>query len=317
MKIDPEVCNKFIENTATQDEMQCVIDWLNDDPSNLQKLNNMDKIFCASIIHAQAESSSKNRSSNSITMSRIYSYVAGVVAIFVLCFGMTHIMTESRTNQLESQITTLNVPLGHYLNLELADGTTVWLNAGTRIEYPSIFTQDQRRVKISGEAMFDVMHDDDIPFIVETFAYDITVTGTKFNVVADEDNNVFSTSLLQGGVKITDNLYPDKCSILKPNESATLVGGQLNIGRVDDLDEFIWVKGLVSIKGLTFTELMTRFEKSFGVKITIVRSNIPTINYNHGKVRVSDGIESALRLLQINSDFTYTRNSKDNTIVIE
>ena len=313
----PELYNKFIENTATPHEMRRVIDWLNEDPANQQKLNEMDKVFCVSIIHADTESTSSRKPLSFMPMRRICNYVAGIAALFAICFGTAHLMTESRINEWADQVTTLNVPAGQYLSLKLADGTTVWLNAGTRIEYPSVFAGDERRVTISGEAMFDVAHNDALPFIVETFACDVEVLGTKFNVVADKQSNIFSTSLLRGSVKVTNKLLSDEYYILKVNESVDLIDGRLSLSQIDGHEEFIWTKGLINFNGLTFRELMAKFEKSFGVEIIIASNHIPIINYNRGKVRISDGIESALSLLQLNSNFTYTRDLKNNTIIIK
>ena len=315
--MSPEQYNKFIENTATPEEMRRMIDWLNEDPANQQKLNEMDKIFCASIIHADTESVPSKKIIPTIPIRRICNYVSGLAAVLAICFGMAYMMTESRVNQWANQMTTLDVPTGQYISIKLADGTTVWLNAGTKIEYPSIFAGDQRRVKISGEAMFDVTHDESMPFVVETFACDIEVLGTKFNVVADKQSNTFSTSLLRGSVKVANKLSSNECFILKTNESVDLIDGHLNLSQMDDPDEFVWTKGLINIKGLTFMELMAKFERSFGVEIVVDSHDIPILNYNRGKVRISDGIESALNLLQLNSNFSYSRDMKNNTIHIK
>ena len=82
------------------------------------------------------------------------------------------------------------------------------------------------------------------------------------------------------------------------------------------MDDYLWTEGMISIKGLSFGELMHKFEKSFGVKIRIDRVRMPEVDYNHGKIRISDGVDSALRLLQMASDFTYTRSEDNGTIVI-
>lgn len=185
-----------------------------------------------------------------------------------------------------------------------------------RLEYPLVFAGGERRVKVAGEAMFDVEHDPAHPFVVETFACDVEVLGTKFDVTAEEREGLFSAALLRGSVKVTNRLTPGEQFVLKPNEEVRLAGRRLNLNAIGSMDDYLWTEGMISIKGLSFGELMHKFEKSFGVKIRIDRARMPEVDYNHGKIRISDGVDSALRLLQMASDFTYTRSEDNGTIVI-
>ena len=77
-----------------------------------------------------------------------------------------------------------------------------------------------------------------------------------------------------------------------------LAGRRLNLNAIGSMDDYLWTEGMISIKGLSFGELMHKFEKSFGVKIRIDRARMPEVDYNHGKIRISDGIEHALCILQ-------------------
>lgn len=124
------------------------------------------------------------------------------------------------------------VPAGQRMELTLADGTHVWLNSEARLEYPVLFAQDVRRVRLSGEALFEVAHDKSHPFVVETFASDIRVLGTRFNVDADEEHRRFSTALLEGCVRISNRLDPAQASIvILPNERVDLVGNYLQASK--------------------------------------------------------------------------------------
>jgi len=135
-------------------------------------------------------------------------------------------------------------------------------------------------------------------------------------VTAEEREGLFSAALLRGSVKVTNRLTPGEQFVLKPNEEVRLAGRRLNLNAIGSMDDYLWTEGMISIKGLSFGELMHKFEKSFGVKIRIDRNRMPEVDYNHGKIRISDGVDSALRLLQMASDFTYTRSEDNGTIVI-
>ena len=237
---------------------------------------------------------------------------AAAVAVILLAGGVTTVSLSKRLAQPLTVIT----HLGERSQVVLPDGTKVWLNAGTRLEYPLVFAGGERRVKVAGEAMFDVEHDPAHPFVVETFACDVEVLGTKFDVMAEEREGLFSAALLRGSVKVTNRLTPGEQFVLKPNEEVRLAGRRLNLNAIGSMDDYLWTEGMISIKGLSFGELMHKFEKSFGVKIRIDRARMPEVDYNHGKIRISDGVDSALRLLQMASDFTYTRSEDNGTIVI-
>lgn len=316
--MNTELLYKYLENTATDAEMEQVLNWLDADPAHQRELDELDKVMAASIIYGPdiRESAPVKKSGRVIPLRRIVRYAAELAAVLLIGFGVSWMFTENRIEKWTRQTTALEVPSGQYLSMKLQDGTTVWLNSGTRLEYPLVFAGKERRVKVSGEAMFDVEYDPQHPFVVETFACDVEVLGTKFDVTADEAEGVFSTALLRGSVKVTNRLMPGEQFILKPNEEVRLTGRRLNLNQIGRMDDYLWTEGMISIKGLSFTDLMSKFEKSFGVKILIDRSRIPVIDYNHGKIRISDGVDSALRLLQMASDFTYTRNEDDGTIVI-
>ena len=191
------------------------------------------------------------------------------------------------------------------------------LNSGARIEYPVVFKKNLRSVKLSGEALFDVRHDAECPFEVETFATKINVLGTKFNVIADETYDRFSAALLQGRIKVTNLLDPRRQEIvMKPDDIVNLSNGRLFVETIRDPEALCWTEGLVRISGLPFDELMAKFEQVFDVKIVIARNSIPDIGKISGKIRVNDGIENALHILQYAADFSFEKDEETNVVTI-
>ncbi len=316
--MNPELLYKYLENTTTDAETEQVLDWLDADPAHLRELDELDKVMAASVIYGPDVLSPApvKKPGRRVPLRRIVRYAAELAAVVAVGLGVARMLAENRIEEWTRQTTTLEVPSGQYLSMKLQDGTTVWLNSGTRLEYPLVFAGGERRVKVTGEAMFDVEYDPAHPFVVETFACDVEVLGTKFDVTAEESEGFFSAALLRGSVKVTNRLTPGEQFVLKPNEEVRLAGRRLSLNAIGSMDDYLWTEGMISIKGLSFAELMRKFEKSFGVKIQIDRSRMPVVNYNHGKIRISDGVDSALRLLQMASDFTYTRSEDNGTIVI-
>ncbi len=311
----PELLCKYLDNTATEEEMRQVVDWLDANPVNQRELDELDRLFHASAIYGP-EVLARRKSRIRMLGGRLLRYTAELAAVLVVGLGVGTLWMKEHLSDWSQRTTALEVPAGHYLSMQLEDGSTVWLNSETRLEYPLVFAGRERRVKVSGEAFFDVAHDPEHPFIVETFACDVEVIGTQFDVVAEEQAGNFSASLVEGRVKVTNRLAGGESVYLRPNESVHLVGNRLECERMDDPDAFLWTEGMIGLKGVTFRELMDRFERGFGVTIVVDRERMPELNYNHGKIRISDGVESALRLLQISSDFTYEMSADHSVITI-
>ena len=127
----------------------------------------------------------------------------------------------------------------------LPDGTDVWLNARTTIQYPVSFNTDQRLVKLDGEAYFEVARDEKKPFTVQTDKYNVEVLGTKFDVESYSDTESFETALMEGSVKISSLTDANESLMLTPNNKAYLHGGKLRVMPVDDYNPYRWREGLI------------------------------------------------------------------------
>jgi len=107
-----------------------------------------------------------------------------------------------KSKEAQGVFNTVIVPYGKRVQLTLSDGTKVWLNSGSKLIYPVLFSENRRELYIEGEAVFDVVHLNDKPFIVRTKDFDIQDLGTVFNVSAYTDDNYSSAILDQGKIEI-------------------------------------------------------------------------------------------------------------------
>ena len=94
------------------------------------------------------------------------------------------------------------MPYGQQSSLQLPDGTHVYVNAGSQLSFPAVFSGEKREVYLTGEAFFDVHKDKEHPFIVNTPDIEIMVTGTEFNVSSYSDDNFTQTVLVEGAVSV-------------------------------------------------------------------------------------------------------------------
>ena len=312
--MDQEVIYKALRGEATPDELEQVARWHSENPEDFQR--------CADEVHMQIDMmelyGEEIRPASWIAVHwrkvvRITVQAAAMLAIGLFVGG--YISKERTYDMLAEQINTLQVPYGQRLKFTLPDGSSVQLNSGAKIEYPSVFKKNLRSAKLSGEALFDVSRDTRRPFVVETFACKVEVLGTRFNVNADERHDVFSTALMRGSVRVSSLADPQQQVVLKPHEKVQLSGGQLSLRTSDDPNEYLWAEGLISVSGRSFADILHRFEHCYGVRFDVKLDRMPDIEAM-GKIRISDGIEHALRILQRSCSFHYAYDQETSTITI-
>lgn len=309
--MDKEIIYKYLYGKATDDEEQEVLDWLDSNPEkHMAEMKQLHILDIAAQVYGSQRMHVKRRPSRFL---RYFVTVAASVAVLLGAWFASDLHTIDR---LSKRIVTQEVPAGQRTNLVLEDGTRMSLNAGSTLEYPAVFARGERRVKLLGEAIFEVAQDSDRPFIVETFASDIEVLGTKFSVEADEEHTRFSAMLLEGSVQVRSRVDPMQTIWMQPNDRVELIGGKLCKSRVEDFRELCWTEGIIHIRKMPFDELMQRLERTYNVQIVIDRPTLPEIEVKSGKIRISEGVEYALHILQKVSDFSYTYDEESNQIVI-
>ena len=317
-----ELLFKYFSNEASAEEVAQIEQWLDEDPARQSEFDSAHYLFNAMILHSDELSKMttpgalEKTSRKSKVRRLVYRYAAAAAAVVIAGLSGVFVEREINYNKMTAQTNVLEVPAGQRMSVTLSDGTQVQLNGNSRIEYPVIFSRKQRNVKLSGEAFFEVKHDERHPFIVETFASKVEVLGTRFNVYADEASEYFSTALVDGKVKVTTNDETAEQVVLAPDEMVRFVNNHLVVTKVDAENLISWTEGYVNLADTDFESLMRRFENVYGVKIVIERETMPEIGYKSGKIRVSEGVNFALKLLQHECKFTYTENYETNTITI-
>lgn len=334
-----ELLYRYFRNEASAREIGQIEKWLASDPSHQKEFEAAHMLFNVMALQESGYEERKDvlsspfagpeRGSSASVVSRrghiriLLKYVsaAAAVVLSVLAAGYAGIrMGQDRAyGELSAKSNIVSVPAGDKMTITLQDGTEIQLNGGSRLEYPVLFAGSDRRVRLSGEAYLDVAKDPEHPFVVETYVSEIEVLGTKFNVLADEANGQFSTVLVSGKVKVTtiggaSGEYEQV--ILNPEEKAMIVDNHLVVSKVIPGDEVSWKDGYINLRGVGFEDLMHRFERMYGTDIIISRDNMPEVGYLSGKIKVSEGIDFALHLLQEACDFTYEKDDRTGSIII-
>lgn len=139
-----------------------------------------------------------------LTLPRWTREVLKYAAVILVVAGAGGIYVSRMYDKFLLTGNTLTVPAGQHIDVQLPDGTKVCMNALSELHYPTFFIGRERKVQLKGEAFFDVSHDRKHPFVVETYACDVEVLGTKFNVKARSEDGEFVASLVEGKVRVTD-----------------------------------------------------------------------------------------------------------------
>lgn len=316
--MDQELLFSYFRGETTPQEEERILAWVEASEDNRREFRKAHVLFAGLALYAPRPETSHPVVPLGRRIGRqVLRHAVRAAAVVLLAVGAAYFGKSRYHRSLAGRETVISVPAGQRMQMTLADGTRVRLNAGTTLEYPVVFAREARRVKLSGEAFFEVAHDAEHPFVVETFASDIRVLGTAFNVQADEEHACFSTTLVEGKVQVTSRIDPAESIVMQPNDMVVLENGRLYKERVADFADLCWTEGLIHLKKMPFEELMRTFERAFDVQIRIERQTMPRIDVMSGEIRISDGVEYALHVLQqVCSGFTYTRDEKSNVIVI-
>ncbi len=155
------------------------------------------------------------------------------------------------------------------INIGLPDGTQVWINPGTELSFDNTFNKKERKVKLAGEAYFDVAHNQECPFIVSTDNFRIKVLGTVFNVKAYKEDRFAEVSLAQGKVSMQNTDGMDLVR-LRPGQQAIfdVQDPSIEIKDVQVGDMLKRHYGAVSLHNATISEILKEIYTVYGVEIT-------------------------------------------------
>lgn len=184
-----------------------------------------------------SESEDYQRPFTIFTRYRNKIFAGSVFAALVIIIGVVFLNTKNAKTEKTSLSFYTNIQKpqreiitkkGSNSEFKLPDGSTVWLNAGSKLNYEKINETGLREVYLTGEAFFDVVKNPKRPFVIHTSNIDIKVLGTAFNVKAYPEDKTVETSLIRGSVEVTVKNKPGEKYLLKPNQKLVLYNAYLN-----------------------------------------------------------------------------------------
>lgn len=272
---------------------------------------------------------SKDRENSRIFWLELFKYAA--LIIFLVSLGVVgYRYTKNKpVNDAAGIWNTIEAPYGSRARLTLADGTKVWLNAGSQLRYPSKFAQQHRKVFLTGEAFFDVSKHATKQFIVSTSHLDIKVLGTTFNVKAYSDENTIQTTLVEGSVIIEERntsglkknitaLKPSETAIyhIKDNNPAATLKSREKleqenhpkqnlevISRINPVVYVSWKDNKWLINGEPLSSLAVKLERRYNVSITISSRELQ--DYRFSGIIKDETLDQVLNVIKLSAPISY------------
>ena len=328
---------KSITEGLSEKESEELTNWKQEDPENLKEYHDLVSLWSQSasltlpsaINQTEALERVRKRSGISSVRKRWIRLTGQAAAVLTLSLIFSGIYSYLNRPETES-IQTVSSPIfqevksayGTQAKVELADGTTVFLNSGSKLRFPQTFgNQSQRNVELDGEAYFSVTKNENMPFIVHTNRLNIKVLGTKFNVDAYADNQAIRVALVEGKVMLHDGASSseDDLTDLIPNQVATFNVTDHSLSKTDvrDMNKYTaWISGRIVFFGDPIQTVMKKLEKWYNVEIVLSDKKLE--KYSFTGTFIDESLEQVLNILSLTSPMTYviqpSKKQPDNSM---
>ncbi|HVU55558.1 MAG TPA: FecR domain-containing protein [Puia sp.] len=278
-----------------------------------------------------------------IRVRRMIRYASAIAAVLIttagICLWNVLKMPPPPSALQKNIVSTKN---GSRSKIELPDGTQVWLNVGSRINYDENYGKENRELTLTGEAYFDVAHNANTPFILHTGKMDVKVLGTVFNVKAYPGDVTTEAALIKGSIEVTFPGRPHDKLILKPHDKISIVNkevtavdtpvtrhtyaGNKTIPAImvssvqyepdsSAIIETAWaVNNRLIFRSKTFEELARDIERWFNVTVRVEDSSILSKKFTG--TFSNESISDALYALSLSYPFHYRVDRNTNTVII-
>jgi len=236
--------------------------------------------------------------------------IAAILLLPLLIYsGYISIRNASLKSQQKEYIVmqTISSRQGMVTQFDLADGTKVWLNSGSKLQFPNSFTGNLREVKLTGEAFFEVAKNEKQPFQVHAKELQIEVLGTSFNVVSYEDEQQSEVVLVEGKVKLSaeNDQVKKEFGLMNSGQRAVYTENDQKLESHEvAVDKYIaWRDGNLIFRDDNMEDVAKRLSRWFNVEIIFNDSEIK--DYAYKATFRNENLTQVLNLLKISAPIDY------------
>ncbi|WP_316845038.1 FecR family protein [Pedobacter psychrodurus] len=222
-----------------------------------------------------------------------------------LVYTVSDALKSNQKNSRTANFNTIETPKGGQYQVDLPDGTKVWLNAGSSLRYLAQFAAAKREVELKGEAYFEVakrtVDGKRLPFIVKTNIQEVEVLGTHFNINSYEDEGNTKTTLLEGSVAVhpvltNGTIVPGRT--IKPGEQSTLNASVLKVATVDTEQVLAWKEGFFMFDDENLQSIMYQVARWYDVEVEFKESGLKTKEFS-GTVSRFGNVSQVLKKIEL------------------
>jgi len=337
--MNKELIKKYYQDNCTEEELSIVLAWLEKIAwttegksflySTWEEMADEDETQTANldfILHRIHHQVNLKKSEELITGSsqegnkkrkrgyyiNILARAAAILLVPILVYG---VYISYKYESIKQQQTQVIIPyyevtssVSAITKVALSDGTTVWLNYGSMLKYPSKFTGNTRKVELTGEGFFEVAHNAKVPFIVKAGEIEVIARGTTFNVAAYQNENWIETSLINGKVELSRVESDGEIKSLlnlKPNELAIYnkENNEVKSLFVEDDRNYSWKEGKLKLIEEPLSEVIKLLGRRFNADFNINDSRLDELTFS--ATFVNESLPEVMKLLSIATPLNY------------
>ena len=236
--------------------------------------------------------------------------IAAILIFPLLLSFMAYFYFQDKPQPVAASISYAEIqcPLGVRTKFQLPDGSTGYLNSGSHLRFPVQFV-GERKVELSGEAFFDVVHNKEIPFHVNTKNLDIKVLGTTFNVIANDDEQVEEIVLQTGKVDVSSR-SGEQLGVMAPNEQLTLDIGKQSVTKdiVEASQYTSWKEGKLVFRNENMQQVAKRLGRWYNVEVEVVDRSLD--DYTFHATFADEPLSEVLKLLSMTTPISYKEEKR-------
>lgn len=238
--------------------------------------------------------------------------VAAVAIVLLGLITVTAYWQGSRQIQSNFSDIVVEAPLGSKTKLTLPDGSTVWLNAGSKMVYSQGFGVSDRRLAFQGEGYFEVEKNDEMPFLVQTHDVNVIVVGTKFNFRNYPEDEEAVVELLEGKVALENQLKEEAVRYLPPNEKMVLhkATGEMDITSAKVKEATLWTENILLFDEDLLPDIVRKLERSYHVRIEIENEDLKQARFYGQFNQLEQNIYEVLDMLVETGRLEYQEKDK-------
>lgn len=311
-----DLLNQFIDGNATTQEVRYLLSQMKDADFEAEWMSeNWEQASESMNPQVQKrifESIKKETTPKKIGLSKQWLAIAASVLLVVTTSLSGYLLYHAKTAPQIADMT-VAVEKGQKAKITLPDGTSVWMNSGSKISYGKRFNQSERIVNLEGEAFFDVAKRKDAPFIVKSGEFSVEALGTAFDVKAYPDEDLISAVLVRGKIEVGDDRNKIR---LIPNQRVVYDKSVRSMQKTE-IDEpklyTGWMNNQLVFESEPFENIATVLERNYNIRFKFDSEALK--KYRFTGTIANTSLESLLQIFSMTSPFSYS--IKDSTIYLK